>query len=99
MPLRRFRVKFADGTSEIVKADSLDEATAKARRSARKQISVGRQGRKQVESVKLDDAAPSVPGGGGRCGARHGVHGNVKCEEPKGHSGDHYNSFYARKWE
>ena len=52
MPLRQFRVYFRDGTSEIVQADSLDEAWAKARRSARKQISVKQQGRKVVANVR-----------------------------------------------
>lgn len=61
MPLRRFRVRFADGTTEIVKADSLDEATAKARRSARKQISVGKQGRKQVASVQVEPGQGPPP--------------------------------------
>jgi len=54
MPLRRFKVTFKDGTTEVVMADSLDEAEAKARRSARKQISVKQQGRKQVANVHVE---------------------------------------------
>jgi hypothetical protein len=54
MPLRTFRVRFADGTTETVKADSLDEAWAKARRSAKRQISVKQQGRKVVSDVRKE---------------------------------------------
>jgi len=51
---RSFRVTFKDGTSETVTADSLDEAWSKARRSGRKQISVGHQGRKVVADVQRE---------------------------------------------
>lgn len=54
MPLRQFRVKFKDGTEEIVLADSLDQAWSKARRSARRQISERQQGRKVVDSVERE---------------------------------------------
>lgn len=58
---RRFRVRFADGTTETVMADSLDEAWAKARRSARKQISTKRQGRKVVADVKVEPGQITPP--------------------------------------
>jgi hypothetical protein len=51
MPERTFRVTFKDGTSETVKADSLDQAMKKARRSGRRQISTREQGRKVVADV------------------------------------------------
>lgn len=35
-----------------------------------------------------------------RCGAPHPSHPKqVRCEEPKGHQGQHFNSFYMRSWE
>lgn len=57
MPLRPFKVTFKDGTTETIMADSLDEAWAKARRSARRQISVRQQGRKVVADVYRDHNA------------------------------------------
>jgi hypothetical protein len=33
------------------------------------------------------------------CGARHGMHTNVRCDGPKGHDGDHFASFFMRSWE
>jgi hypothetical protein len=90
MPLRRFRVKFKDGTSEVVKADSLDEAEAKARRSARKQISVGRQGRKQVASVKVEPGQGPPPERS-KCMMRgESTSGQTRyCQSPTGHKGEH----------
>ena len=54
MPLRKFKVTFRDGETETVKADSLDEAWKKARRSARRQISTREQGRKVVSDVHVE---------------------------------------------
>lgn len=59
--LRRFRVRFADGTSETVMADSLDEAYAKARRSARRQMSERAPGRKVVANVEKEPGQPPPP--------------------------------------
>jgi len=34
-----------------------------------------------------------------RCGVLHPLYGKqVRCEEPKGHDGEHVNSFFARSW-
>lgn len=34
-----------------------------------------------------------------RCGARHPMYGKqVQCEEPIGHTGEHFHSFYMRSW-
>lgn len=55
MPLRRYKVIFRDGTSEMIEADSLDQAWKKARRSAKQQISVRQQGRKVVDTVEAGE--------------------------------------------
>ncbi len=35
-----------------------------------------------------------------RCGARHPMYGKqVRCEEPIGHRGEHFHSFYMRSWD
>ena len=34
-----------------------------------------------------------------RCKATHPSYPEVRCEEPKGHSGDHFHSFYMRAWD
>ena len=33
-----------------------------------------------------------------RCNAQHPGLPRVRCEEPLGHAGLHFHSFYARKW-
>ena len=34
------------------------------------------------------------------CNAYHPMYGKqVKCEEPHGHTGEHFNSFYLRAWD
>jgi hypothetical protein len=58
---RRFKVTFKDGETEIVVADSLDEAYAKARRSARRQISTREQGRKVVADVHVEPGQGPPP--------------------------------------
>ena len=45
--------------------------------------------------VKYDKPARVPP----RCPARHPAHTRqVRCEEAKGHQGEHFNSFYMRSW-
>ena len=90
MPLRRFKVTFKDGTTETVRADSLDEAHAKARRSARKQISVLHQGRKQVASVKVEPGQGPPPERS-KCMMRgESTSGQTRyCQYAAGHKGEH----------
>ena len=33
-----------------------------------------------------------------RCGAGHPMYGQIRCEEPAGHTGDHFHSLFMRSW-
>jgi hypothetical protein len=93
MPLRRFSVRFRDGTSETVRADSLDDAWAKARRSAWKQISVKQQGRKVVADVHVEpgQGPPPAREPKDKCMMRGvSTSGNTRyCQSQRGHKGEH----------
>lgn len=33
-----------------------------------------------------------------QCPARHPLYRKVRCEEERGHDGEHFHSFYMRRW-
>jgi hypothetical protein len=89
MPLRRFKVSFKDGETETVQADSLDEAWAKARRSARRQISTKGMGRKVVSDVKVEPGQ-TTPAREKCMNRGVSTSGTTRyCQSPSGHKGEH----------
>ena len=34
-----------------------------------------------------------------RCGERHPLYQQVRCEESRGHDAQHFNSFFMRAWD